>query len=506
MDIANQQSDIIKHSPKEAKHNTVLSESVIHNQVEELKKVDSVLKPIITEKLLSDNPKVGGQFGSLIGLILKNLKILLGNDEYEKEEENSSKEKQPVPMSETISSAIFNSEETNEYAWEMVTSKEILPELCVQEGLRTGLKTKFVNGKCYVTKACDTRNCWTSYEELGKSYGIEIKNPEQLSDYQLYDIGASSEELAFFSQVPRLRLTALQANVPAYIALLYKENLVGVSMWDRDKIPKELVNLECIATQHAPIPKTFTKLTEIYTYSTKVDINKYPHLKGLKISFSNADDLNILKDLSKQTNLEYLNAGVLTELPDTLVNLTYLKADQLKIIPPTFTKLEKIISFGKDSFSVIPDSVAKNLKSVLAGDNLHAISDKLVNVEHFDSNSSQISSVPGNLKKLKVLFIPFANIQTIPPTLKNIEKIVAPPLSFCLADFPNLKSYRCTSSTDHKFYIPESLEIRKRITFDQGILKYEQPDGTIKEYSSKNMEEYKNDIGYLYDGKRLIVR
>jgi Leucine-rich repeat (LRR) protein len=122
------------------------------------------------------------------------------------------------------------------------------------------------------------------------------------------------------------------------------------------------------------------------------------------------------------TDLDLKQCSLVTSIPDTLVELTFLRMSNTNIVslPNTLVKLTSLNASDAKSFTTIPDTLV-NLESINCDNtSLESISDKFVKLKNLWCANSKVKIIPDTLVALESLDINDTSIETIPGTLSEL--------------------------------------------------------------------------------------
>jgi Leucine-rich repeat (LRR) protein len=218
-----------------------------------------------------------------------------------------------------------------------------------------------------------------SIKYLKKLKGLDLSSNRKLRHIPDYIQYLSGLEEIYLSRTKIVSLPGTIGKLAnlSYIDLNYTERL--------KRLPDELNSL--------------TKLKEIYLHCS--GITSLPNIEGLQ-------SLEIL-DLSKNTKLETLPAGIFAGLNISTMNLSWCSISSLPKSIGSLQSLEKLNINGNTNLETLPDGIFAGL-----------------NIRTLDLSSCSISSLPksiGSLRNLEELNISFINLETTDIS-RDIDRIL----------------------------------------------------------------------------------
>lgn len=177
-------------------------------------------------------------------------------------------------------------------------------------------------------------------------------------------------------------------------------------------------------------------------YVKDMEYEQYPNLRKMdmfsvqidtvpdtlvNLTYLKCDESHIKYIPDTLVNLIYLSFThtSIENIPETLVNLECLYCNRtlLKAIPNTLIKLRELDVNGCLNIDTIPDTLVNLTKLYCSYTNVKNISRSLTKLEDLHIIQTPVKKIPDTLTHLKILWIRRTNINNIPNNLVSLEKL-----------------------------------------------------------------------------------
>jgi Leucine-rich repeat (LRR) protein len=164
-----------------------------------------------------------------------------------------------------------------------------------------------------------------------------------------------------------------------------------------------------------------TKYTKTFFVSKSQETSKKQKMKTFQIQTTTMCIICTGDYDESLTELDCHECSTITEIPDTLTNLTTLVCDYTKVrtIPNTLTNLTTLIC-NYTNVTTIPDTLTYLTTLYCHFTKVTTIPDTLTNLTELYCGETKVSGIPDTLTNLTILYCWDTKVTTIPDTLTNL--------------------------------------------------------------------------------------